>query len=316
MRVQAVGWAPTDPIASPGDTRSRAHQRITATLMRVRNIAADGRCALCVRGAAEIEGAAAIDARAVAGDPACGVASRRARPGMFSAGPVSMTGGVVYGSNQPASGPNHSNRVSSSPADIGGPYDILAPGGSDDPALREAFDGFALAPDELDGLRRLARSNGTYYRGSVSFDSAHRLPSGIVFVDTADGQDASSATPDAAATRVTVAGSAASGPGNVFDGWLIVNGSLAISGPIQMNGLVYAIGDIQHAPSGPGRLEGQMIAAHVGSGPATRIAGSGPAGHAVIRMNCAYVKNGGGGAGFVPQTWSILPGSYSEQGSP
>ena len=316
VRVHAVGWTPTDPVATPGDTRTRAHQRITATLMRVRNIAGDARCALCVRGAAEIGGAVAIDARPADGDPACGVPSRRSRPGMFTAGPMSMGGGAVYGSNQPATGPSHSNRVSTSPADVGGPHDILAPGGLDDPAFRDAFDAFALATYELDALRRLARSHGTYYRGSVTFDSGHRLPNGIVFVDTVDGQDPSSATPDAAFASVTVVGSAASGAGNTFDGWLVVNGTLAISGPVQLNGLVYAIGDIQHTPTGAGRVEGQMIAAHVRTGAVTRVSGTGPTGHAVIRMNCAYVKNGGAGTGFVPQTWSVVAGSYTEQGAP
>ena len=316
VRAHAVGWTPTDPIDSPGDTRTRGHQRITATLMRVRNIAADARCALCVRGAADVAGPAAIDARGAEGDPACGAASRRSRPGAFTASPMSTSGGAVFGSNQPASGPSLSNRVGPSPADAGGPYDILAPGGPDDPAFQEIFDAFALAGDELDGLRRLARSNGTYYRGSVTFDAGHRLPNGVVFVDTVDGQDATSADPVGAAPEVTVVGSAASGGSNTFDGWLIVNGSLAISGPIQINGLVYAIGDIQHMPTGPGRVEGQVIAAHVRPGQATRIAGSSPAGHTVIRMNCAHVKYGGAGAGFVPQTWSVMPGSYTEQGSP
>jgi hypothetical protein len=316
LRVHAVGWTPTDPVDAPGDTRTRAHQRITATLARIRNIAGDARCALCVRGAAEIGGPVAIDARTAGDDPACGPASRRSRPGMFTAGPMTTGGGAVYGSNQPVSGPSQPNRVSSSPADVGGPHDILAPGGLDDPAFRDAFDAFALAGYELDALRRLARSTGTYYRGSVTFDAGHRLPNGIVFVDTVDGQDATSAGPDGAFASVTVVGSAASGSGNTFDGWLIVNGSLAISGPVQINGLVYAIGDIQHTPTGAGRVDGQMIAAHVRHGAATRISGSGPIGQAVIRMNCAHVKNGGAGTGFLPQTWSMVPGSYTEQSAP
>ena len=235
---------------------------------------------------------------------------------MFIAGPMSTGGGAVYGSNQPARGPSLSNRVGTSPVDIGGPHDILAPHELGDPAFRDAFDAFALASYELDALRRVARSNGTYYRGSVTFDSGHPLPNGIVFVDAVDGQDATAATPDGAFARVAVVGSAASGRGNTFDGWLIVNGSLAISGPVQINGLVYALGDIQHTPTGPGRVEGQMIAAHVRHGAATRISGSGPSGHSVIRMNCAHVQNGGAATGFVPQTWSVVPGSYTERSSP
>jgi hypothetical protein len=313
VRVHSVGWIPTDPVDSPRDTRTRAHQRITATLMRIRNIAGDARCALCVRGPAEMDGPFAVDARGADGDPACGAVSRRARPGSFAAGPTHTHGGaIVYGSTQPASGAHRSNRVSTRPGDVGGPHDIIEPGGADDAPFRDAFDAFAFMGYELDTLRTLARNNGTYYRGSVTFHSGHRLPSGIVFVDTA-----TASTPDGALTRVTVLDGAASGEGNTYDGWLIVDGSLAISGSVQMNGLVYAVDDILYTATGQGRIEGQVIATHRQTRAATRITASGTPGHAVIRMNCAYVKNGGSGTGFVPQTWSVVPGSYTErQASP
>jgi hypothetical protein len=314
VRVHSVGWIPTDPVDSPRDTRTRAHQRITATLMRIRNIAGDARCALCVRGPAEMEGPFAVDARGADGDPACGAVSRRARPGSFAAGPTHTHGGaIVYGSTQPASGPHRSNRVSTRPGDVGGPHDIMEPGGPDDAPFRDAFDAFAFTGYELDALRTLARNNDTYYRGSVTFDSVHRLPSGVVFADTVDGQDATASTPDGALARVTVLDGAASGEGNTYDGWLIVNGSLAIRGSVQMNGLVYAVDDILYTPTGQGRIEGQVIATHRQTRAATRITASGIPGHAVIRMNCAFVKNGGSGTGFVPQTWSVVPGSYTER---
>jgi hypothetical protein len=308
VRVHAVGFSPTDPVDSPRDMRTRAHRRITATLMRIRNIAGDARCALCVRGAAKIEGSFAVDARGADADPACGAVSRRSRPGSFAAGPTTTDGGVVvYGSTQPAYAPSLSNRVSTRLVDVGGPHDIIEPGGPDDARFREAFDAFAFTGYELDALRILARNNGTYYRGSVTFDSGYRLPSGIVFVDAADGEAAS--TPGGPLARVT----AASGEGNTFDGWLIVNGSLAITGPLHVNGLVYALDDILYAASETGRVEGQVIAAHSRNGAVTRIAGGGIPGRPVIRMNCAHVKKGGAGTGFVPQTWSVAPGSYTER---
>jgi len=314
VNVNAVGWTPSDPVASPSDTRTRAHQRITATLMRFRNIAGDARCALCVRGSLEVWGSSVVDSRPAHNDPACGPASRQSRPGTFATGLTNTGGsGRVYGSTQPSTGPNQYNRVGTSLADIGGPYDIITPATPDDPAFQDVFDSFKFKDHELDALRALAKARGTYYQGTVTFNSSNQMPSGIVFVDTVDGQNITASTPVSNFANVDIHGNAGSDSGNTFNGWLIVNGSLSISGNVQMNGLVYATNDISYAGTGTGRIEGQMISANVRDTVATQVIDSTTTGNSLVRMNCAYVRDGGA-SGMIPQTWALVAGSYKERG--
>src|SRR5687767_6729034 len=109
----------------------------------------------------------------------------------------------------------------------------------------------------LDRLKALAKLNGTYYgpgypnggtgppvsspewTGTVAFNSGNQVNNGIVFVDTADGQniptDLAAQDPTKFAS-VTIHGNPFTGQpgalnpsqpttGNDFKGWIVVNGS-------------------------------------------------------------------------------------------
>lgn len=60
LRVaRAVGWTPTN---DPGDPRTKSRAEVTATLVRVRNLARELTCALCIRSAVTLT-ASRVDAR-------------------------------------------------------------------------------------------------------------------------------------------------------------------------------------------------------------------------------------------------------------
>src|SRR5262249_52347522 len=93
--VVAVGWAPTD---SGADRRTKAHQRITVTLMDLALNPLNMPCALCVRGDIHVRGNSNISARE---DTSCG-----SRYGTWSTKVVDpVTGTIVTpGSTTIASG--------------------------------------------------------------------------------------------------------------------------------------------------------------------------------------------------------------------
>lgn len=97
-----------------------------------------------------------------------------------------------------------------------------------------------LNQDEINALKDVARAHGTYYQGSVSFSS---LPNGIVFVDTASGDPIGNPPDPADLASVTITGGTGSG-------WLIVMGSITITGDVSYSGVVYAANDILYRRTG------------------------------------------------------------------
>jgi hypothetical protein len=271
--VLSIGWAPTDDAA---DTRPKAHQRIAGTLWRLRVPAESAPCALCVRGELEVAGAVTVDARA---DASCG-----GKLGAWSSGAASVASSAkVWG----ADGNDTPNE--------GGDY-VQAQRA--DAALAWLF-----TDADLRALKRLARARGSYYKGSVLFDASRPAPEGLVFVDTASGAIITDATPAADLARAELRGGA-------FRGWLVVAGSLEITGDARVRGLVYAQDGFAYRGASPGGIEGQVVAAGLrGGGTSLSRTGGGPS----LTFDCAAA---GGSDGTVPRGWMLKPGSYRELSDP
>jgi hypothetical protein len=271
--VTSIGWAPIDALADP---RTKAHQRVVATLMDFGFPILDLSCALCARGDIRLSGGVTVDARS---DTSCGsrhgaLSTRVAEPP--TEGVIDPGDGHVFGAD--------GNDVPDEAGDA-------ARGQS-----QELFDSHALTLDNLSVLRAYAKSRGTYHQGAVTFGVLNRLADGVVFVDTAsEGIDAASPA------SVTVEGRAGSGPGGVFRGWLIVNGGLRLSGDFEAQALLYAVNDIQ--VTGPARILGQVVSGNLRD-PVTAIGGG-----AQIAYGCRAARTGGG---TVPEGFVVKPGTYRE----
>ncbi len=289
--VVAVGWVPTD---TSSDTRTKAHQRITVTLM---DLFDPGKmpCALCVRGDLQVGGNSTIDATQ---DTSCGN-----KYGTWSTRTVDGNGNVISPGD---------TTLSSGAAHILGADGNSTANQSTDMATEQnqaAFDANKMTNTDLTALKTLAKRLGTYFQGAVTFDASNRLPTGLIFVDTVSGNNIDPATtPASDYASVDIHGNAGSGPNNSWNGWIVVNGTLAISGNIQLNGLVYAQNDISYTGTGTGRITGQMISANVKDTIATVIDTS-TFGNSQIIYNCAAAQSGGG---TIPPNFIVEPGTYKE----
>ena len=266
-QVLSVGWVPTD---DGGDLRPKGQRRVTATLWRVRVPADIAPCALCAIGDLALGDAVTLDARA---DLRCGN-----KWGAWSSGAASVAPGAR----------------------------ILGPDGNDVP--NEAGDyqqgqpagtaiGWSFEAADLLALKRLARARGTYYRGAVVFDSFNPAPEGLVFVDTSTGGPLTGATPADQMARVEIRGGA-------FKGWLVVAGTLEVSGDARIRGLAYALDGFAYRGESPGGVEGQIVAAGLRGG---GVSFSRTGGGAALSFDCAAARDGDG---TVPTGWRIKPGSY------
>jgi hypothetical protein len=271
--VVSVGWVPTDDSA---DIRLKAHQRIAGTLWRLRAPAESAPCALCVRGNLDITDQVTVDARA---DRRCG-----GKRGAWSSGEVTVAPSTKIWGADGNDTPNESgDYVQAQPADA---------------ALAWIF-----TDADLIALKRLARSRGSYYRGSVVFDSLHPAPEGLVFVDTLSGAPITDATPPAELARAEIRG-------GEFRGWLIIAGSLEISGDARVRGLAYAQDGFAYRGVTPGSIEGQVVTAGVRGGSAS-LSRSG--GGSALTFDCAAAS---AGDGTVPKGWMLKAGSYREISDP
>jgi hypothetical protein len=267
--VLSIGWMPTD---EAGDPRPKAHRRISATLWRVRVPADIAPCALCVLGDLALDDAVTVDARA---DLRCG-----GKWGSWSSGTVSVASSAqVLGSD----GNDTPNETSD--------YRQGQPAGA---AIAWSF-GHA----DLLALKRLARARGTYYQGTVIFDSSNRVPDGLVFVDTTTGTPVTGVTPAEELARVELRNGA-------FKGWLVVAGTVEISGDARMRGLVYAQDGFAYRGVAPGGIDGQVVAVGLRGGGTTF---SRTGGGTALTFDCAAARDGDG---TVPAGWRLKAGSYRD----
>jgi len=93
-----------------------------------------------------------------------------------------------------------------------------------------------------------------------------------------------------------------------WSGWLIVAGSVDISGNINMSGLIYAQNDATLHGSGTGFITGAVITTNRVDTSSTNI-DSQDTGNAPISYNCPAVRNGGG---TLSQSWFVMPGTYRD----
>lgn len=269
--VAAVGWTPTWDTTDP---RTKAHAQVAATLTHLRDIAKDAPCALCLRGDVELTGSVIVDGRAGSGT-GCGD-----KYSVWTTGDVEIEGHArVYG----ADGNNTSNQTTD-----------YAAGQS-----QSAFDTFAFTSADLDQVKALARTRGTYYRGTVSFTS---VPNGLIFVDTVSGTNPTSSTPATDLASVTI-GPGAFADATGFHGWIVVNGNIAFNGTFGgIAGMVYAVGDVTMTGMGQAGVTGFMIVQRILD------TESKSAGNANVTYNCAAAR----GDGEIPTGWYVKAGTYRE----
>ena len=144
------------------------------------------------------------------------------------------------------------------------------------------------------------------------FNSSNRIPNGIIYVDTVSGQNidlnGANTTPTSDFASVDIHGGAPADASGIFSGWVIVAGSLSISGNFQMHGMIYVQNDLTYTGTGTGQIDGAIISQNIRDVSATTI-DTNTGGNAAIIYNCNYAKYGGG---QVPQTWTIESGTYKE----
>lgn len=185
------------------------------------------------------------------------------------------------------------------------------------PGAPATFNDLRLTPDEINMLKDLAKSAGTYWgppnyagpstgnwNGSINFGTTTPLPNGVVFVDTKSGNPPSSSNvSDMPNVRI-------SGSGGTYSGWLVVMGSIDLSGNATYNGLIYAADDLT-AGNGTAMVNGAIIAHNVNNANNTQIDTSAN-GTISINYDCGNINNGGG---KVPQGFLVKPGTWREVSS-
>ena len=287
--VAAVGWAPTN--AGSG---SKAHQKIQATVSRFLFSATPPPAALTVQGQINITGNTNIDSRP---DQSCG-----AKDGTWSVGATTVGGsGDVYG----ADGNNTANQSA-----LSGITDVKQN------VPTSAFAPFLLKNQDLNTLKAMAKSAGTYYSGagvsSLTFNSGNPMPNGIIFIDTVSGLniDANGANTTSSSdfANVSIHGNAPADPSGIFRGMIIVAGSLSISGNFHAQGLVYAVNDLVYTGTGTGLIEGAVMSQNIRDVSSTSI-DTNTGGNSSIIYNCGYASNPGG---QMSQGFNVQPGTYKE----
>jgi Tfp pilus assembly protein PilX len=288
--VLAVGWSPTNV---SGTGQPVAHRQVLAAVMKLTELAINAPCALCVAGELQVSGTTTIDSKV---DTSCGQKYATYTSGCTAVGSGSCggaPGGGSYSLKGSIDGNNVDNEVTDYQQNQG----------------TSAFPAFTLTAADMKSLRLLAKENGTYFQGTVEFNSSNKVKNGIVFVDTVSGNDPTPSTPSSDLASVSINGNPFLGEGTdtSFRGWLIVNGGLNISGNMVLNGLVYAANDFTYNGTGTGAINGLVISQNVQDTSATSIDTS-STGNSTISLNCNNVKGGG----FVPQGWFVKSGAYFE----
>jgi hypothetical protein len=296
--ITAVGWTPTN---SPTDIRTKAHRQVTANVAMIPNLGINAPCALCVKGALNITGNSSING--ANSDASCGGNNKYGtytRDATTTRGSASISGGTD--------------------PDTGAPRTIAQ---NQDPS---SFNRFTFSNTTLDALKAVARKNNTYfgpgfsgatnnsgeavagtYSGSVTFNASNKVKNGVVFVDTTDGVNL-----DPRGSNTSTLGSLTV-HGNPFtagdfQGYLVINGSLSISGNMQIMGLVYALNDLSYHGTGGGGIAGLAISQNIRDASATSIDTS-TSGNSNITFSCQYAS----AANFVSHGFHLVPGSYREQ---
>jgi hypothetical protein len=164
------------------------------------------------------------------------------------------------------------------------------------------FTSFLFTDADMAALKAIAKQNGTYYQGAQTWTSPP--PNGLIFVDTPSGNPLTNSSPSSDLFTVDVHGNWNSG----WTGWLVVAGSIKVSGNITMTGLIYAQNDIDLHGAGGGSLTGAIVSTNRVDTSSTNV-DTDDVGNAPITYNCPAVRNGGGS---IPVNWFVKPGTFKE----
>ncbi|HEV8617153.1 MAG TPA: hypothetical protein VGU22_16800 [Methylomirabilota bacterium] len=306
--IVSTGWTPTN---DPADARTKGHRTIQATFERLPNMGLKAPCALCVKGDLGVGGNSTIDSTL---DTSCGN-----KQGTYSAGrlngltdPAAISASLGSAEIKGADGNTNSNDATD--------YTVSA-----DPAT---FKDFTLTPSNLNYLKKLAKANGTYfgpgfsgatdgttgeavagtYSGSVHLSAGNQVKNGIVFVDTISGDNIGTPPNPSDFGSLRIDGSPFLA--GDFQGWIVVNGSLTISGNMKINGLVYAQNDFTYNGTGAGEINGLAISQNVYDTDATSVSSDDTLtrGNSRIKFNCANTRQ----LNIVPQGFALQAGTYRE----
>jgi hypothetical protein len=164
------------------------------------------------------------------------------------------------------------------------------------------FTNFLFSDADMAVLKSLAKANGTYYQGNQTWTSPP--PNGIIFVDTPSGNPLASNSPSSDLITVDIHGNWSQG----WNGWLVVAGTISISGNTTLNGLIYAQNDVDLHGAGGGSITGAVISTNRIDSQSTNV-DTEDVGNAPIAYNCRKVRDGGG---TIPQGWFVKPGTYRD----
>ena len=153
------------------------------------------------------------------------------------------------------------------------------------------FTDFLFSDADMVMLKALAKANGTYYQGNQAWTSPP--PNGII-----------SRHAVRQSAVVDIHGNWSQG----WNGWLVVAGTIAISGNTTLNGLIYAQNDVDLHGAGGGSITGAVISTNRIDSQSTNV-DTEDVGNAPISYNCRRVRDGGG---FIPQGWFVKPGTYRD----
>jgi hypothetical protein len=273
--ITAVGYV-------PDNVKPVAIEKIQVTAMRMKWL--DPPCAICAGGEAptglvtevQLAGAATVRASTASGAEYCtGVtptAATMSQGTVVTDGNPQQTapdGGVAQLTNQPAS----------------------------------AFSQSLFTDADMAMLKEYAQLYGTYLQGSQSWSSPP--PNGIVFVDTPSGNPFTANSPSSDIINVDVHGNWGTAS---WSGWLVVAGSIQLSGNIKMDGLIYAQNDVSVNGTGTGGFTGSIISTNRMDSTSTSI-DSDSIGNAPVTYNCHNVRDGGG---TISKRWFLKPGTFTE----
>ena len=272
--ITAVGYV-------PNNVNPVAIKKIQLTATRMKWL--DPPCAICAGGEAptgmsteiQIGGAATVRASTASGAQYCAgvmpTAATMSQGSINTNGSPNLTappGGVTQLANQPAS----------------------------------AFSSFIFSDADMAMLKEMAKATGTYLQGSQTFTSPP--PNGLIFIDTPSGNPFTASSPSSDIIMVDVHGNWSQS----WSGWLVVAGSVYISGNVTMNGLIYAQNDVTMDGTGTGGVTGAVISTNRLDTNSTNVDAQ-SIGNAPTTYNCQKVRDGGG---TISQRWFSKPGTFRE----
>ena len=280
--VTAVGYLPTDPAGPNPTVNPIARRAIRVTATHFKKL--DPPCAICAGGEQppfattdiRIGGSAHVSASTSDGARFCGDAPLP-QAAVMSQGSVTQNGSPTL---------------------------AAPPGGYGDVQNADQSTFVILSDSEMAMLRDMAKAQGTYLQGSQSFNSPP--PNGLVFIDTPSGNPFTNNSPSSDIIDVDIHGNWGD---QGWSGWLIVAGSVRMSGNIKMTGMLYAQNDVILHGTGTSGFTGSVISTNRMDTTSSRVNDVEDIGNAPITYDCPAVRDGGG---TISQKWFVRPGTFRE----